>query len=439
MTVTNIEFNEKCQRFWDALFNDDGSVNEDSEYTEFALWGGYGSGKTLAVLLAVKTMCEKYPNLKCTIIRETYTQLDDTIIADWNDLFQGVGYRYSVQNKTAKFDNGSVVRFRAFDQPEKILGGNLDVIVISQAEQIPKDLFDEIFGRQRGKSTLSKKILITEGNPSDCWAKERYIDNPLPANIHYTQVSTLDNKKFLDKYSPNFIPNLIQNLTEKKLKGALYGEWGSHDLQVFQNFNAELNVIDPFMPEDHMRGAIGGDYGYRNPTALVWGAMDYDGNIIIYDEFYAAEQSTDEIAINSKRHGRLPVVFDYSTKRPDRDGKSVWTDLVNLSVPLIECNKDELRNISHVNALFKKCQLFITRNCVNLIREIRNYHWEKVRVGNNKNMSEKPVDKDNHAIDALLYLVAFLCDLVSKKPLTDSQVIIKRLSERERIKVEALG
>jgi phage terminase large subunit len=57
--------------------------------------------------------------------------------------------------------------------------------------------------------------------------------------------------------------------------------------------------------------------------------------------------------------------------------------------------------------LFKTGNLFINENCVNLIQEIRRYKWAKAR-NHTQNLKETPVDKDNHAIDALLYAVAFI-------------------------------
>lgn len=412
----DIEFNAKQREFWQALFLPNGKVDLESDYDEFASWGGYGSGKTMVVLLAIFQMCQEYANLNIVVIRETYSQLDDTIIYDFNKMFGKVGYTHSIQQKTMKFPNKSTIKFRAFDQPEKILGGSIDVIVISQAEQIPEDLFIEIFGRQRGKSTLSKKILITEGNPSQCWAKTRYIDRQLPKNIFYIQSSTFDNQAFLEKYNPKYIQNMMDNYTESEIRSRVYGEWDSHELMVFSEFKAEVNMVEPFVPRPGMRDAIGGDYGYRNPAAFVWGLKDFNGNVIIYDEWYEREQSLDQIADAAYRHDKKIVVYDYSTKRPDRDGKSVWTELEKLGVGLIESNKDEIRNISVVNRMFKQGRLFITRNCVNLLKEIRNYHWKKLPIGANKNLEEKPQDKDNHAIDAMLYLIAFLEDLNSKDP-----------------------
>lgn len=411
-----VSLNKKQTLFWEALFNDDLTIRNNA-YSEFASWGGYGSGKTMVVLHAINLICSRYPNVNCVVIRETYSQLDDTIIADFNKMFGHRGYSHKVGRKEVVYPNGSIIRFRAFDKPEKILGGNIDIIVISQAEQIQKDLFKQLFGRQRGKTTLPKKLIITEGNPSECWAKYRYYDvKELPKHIFYVHSTTYDNREFLDEFSPDYIPTLEKNLTESEIKKQMLGDWNSHEEMVFTSFNQEINIIEPFTIPDTYRKAVGGDYGYRTPSAFVYACRDYDGNIIIFDEFYEKEQSIRQLRDASWRYGKLPVAFDFATKRPDRDGKSVWTELSQEGCLLIECNKDEARNISVVNTLFKTGRLFITRNCVNLISEIKGYKWKRVRLGSELNLPEKTVDKDNHAIDALLYVVAYIEDVKSKDP-----------------------
>lgn len=415
MSELNIALNKKQSNFWTTLFNPDGTIR-DTQYDEFALWGGYASGKTMVLLLAMYTICSIYPKVNAIIIRETYSQLDDTIIADFTKMFGGKGYSLKVGKKEAHFPNGSIIKFRAFDMPEKILGGNIDLILVSQAEQIPPDLFIELFGRQRGQTSLPRKLLFTEGNPSECWAKKRYIESQLNSNIFYLHLTTFDNEKFLAKHNPKYIPNLIANLTESQVKRQLYGDWASHEESVFSSFIESINVIDPFKIPDTYRKAVGGDYGYRNPATFVWGCTDYDHNVYLFDEWYETGASVDIISIQAKRHGALPVSYDFSTKRPDRDGKSVWTELLDRGVNLIPSNKDELRNISEVNRMFKTKRLFITKNCVNLLREIRNYKWKKIRFGESSSPKEEPIDKDNHAIDAMLYLISFLVDLKSKDP-----------------------
>lgn len=411
-----INLNEKQSQFWRALFDETGQKLAENDFTEYANWGGYGSGKSLSVMLAVHTICANYPGTVCVYIRETYDQLDDTVISDFNKVFQERGYRYLKQPKKAVFPNGSEIRFRAFDKPGKILGGNIDLIVVSQAEQIPQELFIELFGRRRGAGTLHKKLLITEGNPAEGWAKERYYDNPLPQRCFYVHSTTYDNAVALDQINPTYILDMEQNMSVAERKRKMLGEWGNYEEAVFSEFSYEIHVRDPFIIPESYKRAIGGDYGWKNPSAFVYGAVDYDGNVIIYDEFYASEQTTDQLADAALRYGRQVIIYDHATKRPDRDGKSVWTDLESKGLFLLPSNKDELRNISNVNTRFKKSQLFITRNCVNLIREIKRYKWKKVRLGDQKNHLETPVDKDNHAIDALLYLTAYIEDLRSQDP-----------------------
>ncbi len=412
----DIDMNPKMLTFWNGIFNPDQTIKLN-QYDEFAFWGGYGCGKTLTVLLSIYCMCNKYPGCVITVIRETYNQLDDTVIHDFNTMFQLTGYRHSVAAKELHFSNGSKIRFRAFDVPEKILGGSIDVIVVSQAEQIPHGLFTELFGRQRGKSILPKKILITEGNPAPGWAEKRYNRPVLPENILYVQGSTLDNQNYLSKHNPKYISNMRENMTDSEFNRKVLGDWNVSEEMVFSEFKIQFNVVDTYSDFKYWsKIVVGGDYGYKSPSAFIWIVKDPDGNLIVFDEFKRPGCSTDELALVSNRHGKHPVVYDYSTKRPDRDGKSVWTDLQSKGVPLIEANKDELRNISVVNRKFKRLELYITRNCVELIEEIKNYRWKKVRVTGENAIQESPVDRDNHLIDSLLYAIAYIEDLNSEDP-----------------------
>jgi PBSX family phage terminase large subunit len=398
------------------LFNPDFTLC-DNQYTEYATWGGFGSGKTLVFLLAFYIICMKYKNVNALIIRDTYDQLEDTIIYDFNNLFNGRGYVPKTQKKIVEFPGtNSVIRFRAFDEPGKILGGNIDLIGISQAEQVPKELYNQIFGRLRGSGTVPKKLILTEGNPAECWAKERYKNNKLSPNTFFIESTTFDNKEVLDDINPNYIPNMLNTLTPAQIRRYMYGEWSSYDEMVFSNFNEKLNVIDPFEFPDTYKIIAGGDYGQVNPASFIWACIDYDGRIIIFDEFYERGQSYDELASAGKRYGSVPIVYDYATKMSYEKGKSTWSELEKRGLNLIESNKSELRNISSVNTKFKQNRLFITRNCVNLLREIINYKWQKNKLMTNKNEPEKPVDKDNHAIDAMLYLDAYIEDMKSKDP-----------------------
>ena len=59
-------------------------------------------------------------------------------------------------------------------------------------------------------------------------------------------------------------------------------------------------------------------------------------------------------------------------------------------------NKDLFTGINRVKSYFKNDKLFIFKNCVNLIREIKAYRWGKEDV---------PIKKDDHSLDELRYYI----------------------------------
>jgi hypothetical protein len=59
-------------------------------------------------------------------------------------------------------------------------------------------------------------------------------------------------------------------------------------------------------------------------------------------------------------------------------------------------DKDLFAGINRVKSYFKNNKLFIFKNCVNLIREIKAYRWGK---------EDLPIKKDDHSLDELRYYV----------------------------------
>lgn len=431
-----IEFSERQSEFISAVLNDDLTLKEN-HYKEFAFFGGYRSGKSFLVQLVVFLLCLIYPGLRVVYVRRTYDQLKDSVIAQFNDLEKGFikynQYEYiehaKEASRVARFKNGSTIRFRAFDRDTNILSAEYDIAAMCQAEEIQEELYLQLWGRLSGR-IMPKALLFAEGNPANTWAKRKYKDPELKEleekGIYFLNVTTEENP-FID---PTYIENLKLQYPERWLRRNVYGEWESIDEMVFSEFRESMHVVEPisFNKEEYKtyKIAMGGDYGYRNPAAFLWAYKDYDDNVTIFDEYYKSEQQIEDIARNGLFHGKFPCYYDFSAKRPDRDGNSVWNALAREGMMLIEGNKDEINNINTVNTLFKKNKLSITRNCINLIKEIKNYKWQPDKLGSEKNSTEKPIDKDNHAIDSMLYL---LNGMRVKKSI-DPKIIAERNSLR---------
>ena len=63
-----------------------------------------------------------------------------------------------------------------------------------------------------------------------------------------------------------------------------------------------------------------------------------------------------------------------------------------------EKGKDSINNGIDI---LRRFELFVTKDSINLLKEFRNYKWALDKNGNN---TGKPVDRFNHAMDAIRYV-----------------------------------
>ena len=89
--------------------------------------------------------------------------------------------------------------------------------------------------------------------------------------------------------------------------------------RIWPEFDPSIHVIKPFqIPRDWNR-IRGIDFGQWNPTCCLWGAVDYDGVIYIYKEYYKGGRITAaaharEIVKMSGNEEYLATYIDPSTK-----------------------------------------------------------------------------------------------------------------------------
>ena len=85
-------------------------------------------------------------------------------------------------------------------------------------------------------------------------------------------------------------------------------------------------------------------------------------------------------------------------------------------------NKDLFTGIQRVKSYLKNAKgerkLFIFKNCVNLIREFKNYAWGS---------QDAPVKKDDHCLDELRYYIMSRPENIAPKPVKSE---IERDKER---------
>jgi hypothetical protein len=175
------------------------------------------------------------------------------------------------------------------------------------------------------------------------------------------------------------------------------------------------------IPKDWER-VVGMDYGLRNPTAVVWGAINpKTGEVIIYQEYYVPEKTLPQHAaalkpkIETIPHGRLRyMVADPAIKNRMNDvinGKNIQSHFMEYGLFFQLGNNNLEYGLSKVNSYIDAAQVKIYKSCIYLIKELLGYVYPETDIDNaDENLDEKPVKNNDHACDGLRYLIARLPD-----------------------------
>ena len=401
-----------------------------------AFFGGIGNGKTFAgILKGILRVLdpEQKPQLGM-IARQTYPELRDSTQRTFFELVHlfgllpGVHYDYKKQENRVIFKNGHEIIFRSLDDPAKLLSINLGWFYIDQAEEVSEEVFLTLLGRLRAVAT--PQCWIT-GNPlGHNWVWHRFIHDPVPGNIIFN-AKTEEN---IHNLPEGYIDSLKKNYNEIWINRYLYGSWDAFEGQIYPDFEPSIHVVNDINPDYNWRRFIAIDHGRTNPTAILWGAVDQDDKVWVYREHYEAGQDAEYHARMCKsflNEGAYETyVIDPSTGAGKTDDpETIGNRYRQLGVPVINANNDVQGGIDKVTEYIKKNKIFITRSCENLRREMVNYQWEQPSASRvDLNTPEKPLKKDDHAVDSLRYMIGEVVN-ASKKPdtRTDTQRFIDKI------------
>ena len=177
------------------------------------------------------------------------------------------------------------------------------------------------------------------------------------------------------------------------------GKEGTLDGLIF-----EFEQIDdlPVKTEmDHLVEIQGLDFGFTNdPTARVQVVADSRKKILyVRERCYRTHMQNKHIIQDLQDDGvsrRVEIYADCA------EPKSI-ADIQDAGYNIIACDKDAPVKSDKLKFQLQWMQgwkLYVTKDSLNLIEELRNYTWAKDKDGT---LLNQPIDKYNHLIDALRY------------------------------------
>lgn len=392
--------------------------------------GGNRSGKTVGgavecVWLALgihPNLSEKFPP-PCRIRGISVDFLNGVAkimmpeIARWVPTGELVGGAWSTaynrELRTLTFDNGSFIEFLSYDQDlDKHAGTSRHFIWFD--EEPPELIFQE--NMMRLIDVGGSYIMTMTPVEGMTWVYDSFYmaaKTGSDPNMFVVEVDTTENPHL----NPGEVDILLATMNEDERKARKQGKFVQVGGFVYEkSFSRERHVVEPFTPPHNWQWVAAMDQGVTNPTAWLWAAVDPEGRIFVFDEHYEAGKIVSyhakKVHEKNQAYGIVPSYYvgDPSIRNIDPlTGTSVLIEYVENGIPILLGNNDQVAGLNKVKTYFEQNKLFITSNCVNLIHEIPRLRWStwsNRKMQKDKNKREQQHKKDDHACDALRYLIS---------------------------------
>lgn len=355
----------------------------NSEQKIIVQQGGTRSGKTYNVLLfIIFEYCLKQTGKTITICRKTFPSVRATVMRDFITILKQYGlYREEHHNKSnSEYKlNKNLIEFISVDQPQKIRGRKRDILFINEANELDFEDWQQLVFR-------TQKKIILDYNPSDeyHWIYDKVL---VRDDVEFYKTTYLDNP-FLEKSIVKEI-ELLRETDEQYWQIYGLGLKGMSKSTIF------TYVEVPHIPHDAELVSYGADAGYTNDPSTLVSVYKKDHNLYVKEHLYRTMMTTKDLSDHFKEvieNKRSPVYFDAAEPRLIDELRRMGHNI-----------QPSLKGRDSINAgidLLKRYKIHITSDSDNAIREFRNYKWLEDKTGK---LTNKPVDKNNHIIDAVRY------------------------------------
>ena len=430
----------------EAWFND----LENPRYRRILYDGGARSGKTVLILTWLVKECEKHPGCRVLVARKNRNAAERSIWADtltW--ILKGrAGWRARESDLMMCYQNGSYILVDGLDDQDrvdKILGTEYDHIFFNEATQLSWPTIQTVLSRLAHSAVPIRKALF-DCNPKNRrhWLHRVGVEHVIPGSEPPTPLPDAKawTRRHWTPYDNPFLPAdamlTLESLSGIQRRRLLKGEWCDNEGAVYDEFDEEIHVHKGPMPAgwqdwNRVRGI---DFGYANPFVCLWGAIDHDGCLWIYREWYKSQMTCRAHAEIIKKQETGP--FKWTVADHDAEDRATLQECGIFTIPAI---KDVERGIQAVKDRLKvqgngRPRVMICECCVETIGEFYDYSWGPAPT--EKNAKEEPVKDRDHCLIAGTMITTRRGD-VPIESVTTSDFVMTRSGWRQVLKSGRTG
>ena len=380
-------------------------------------------GKTTLAILEMVAKAVFKADSKVVYIAPTYQQARDIA---WNDLKKLCGpvatsineSRLEITIKT-KGGGTSTIWLRGWESVETLRGQAFNFVVVDEIammrnfwsswEEVLRPTLTDKRGEVLFVSTpkgFNHFYDLCNRELTDSDFKTFHFssyDNPhLPKDELDKAKATMPPDRFAQEYEASF----------QKTQGLVYKE-----------FDRVKHLYDDDLSKEKFQKLGAVDFGYRNPAAVLTALWNGE-KLFIDDEWYKRERTDIQIV-------EYVALCKFKEVYPDPENQSAIEELRRQRVNVKEVVKGPSSIKSGIQAIREmliRGDLLINKRCVNLIAEFEMYSYDdEVKE---RNEQENPVKANDHALDALRYLVSSLLPMIQRQNIINN---MPRFAEKKRI------
>ena len=324
------------------------------------------------------------------------------------------------------YDNGSIIRLRGMDDGSKALGGEYDMIFVSQAEELSESNWNTLTTRATGRSGVTPYAqILADANPGP--PNHFLINRP---SLHVIKALHKHNPSIYDQETYKIIPGeelrmeALYALTGIERRRLLDGEWCAAEGLIYNDFLTETHITGK--PKEGGPRLLSIDFGHTHPLVCQWWYVDPNDRMTMTREFYCSEVIVEDLArvIQVYTKANHEYITDIICDHDAEDRATLERHLGVSTTPALKGPSSIRAGIDMVkarlrarlngrpmvqfasNALIHTDPILRDRRWpVSTESEFGVYVWKENQQGD---VMDEPKDRDNHGMDAMRYAVSYI-------------------------------
>lgn len=395
-----------------------------------------GSAKSNAGVMEIINHALSVPYGQTIMLAQTLKQLSKAIMPIFDEYLPRKFVEKWTDTKAEIeiiLNNGHKITGFASDDEEKFRSMNITAFLIEEASGINPNIYQECVRRLRNVHGIIEGIPHFVGvicsNPAQGFIRDLlFTADTIQGSESIKETVKMYDKRVTNKnpdlaaflsssrdnpyLPPGFVQSVINSLTPEQARlyvdciieyaeGAVYPDILKH-------------TCEPFEIPKHWERYVAHDPGINDPSAILLGAIDPDtGVIYFYKEYYKTNQVLSQVApafqkmIADIPQGclHMPLIDPSADKRSKTTGRTYKQQLQLEYGIVTKCANNNIEDgIQRVKNMIYAGKIVFFNNLTYTLKEGCEYRYPtQEERSKNKNLGEKPLDKDNHLMDCLRY------------------------------------